>query len=385
MQDSKVAFFSPLRYDRIYQRPQTLFDKLAARGHEVYYFQGPYKKGSLNHSRFGYHLPPAVERLDDHRKIVTVPRYFDFFGLTLRFTRGCMEKHVARWMGKFMDQCMGPEVIAFVETPLWWRYVRDYPFKRVFYDCIDGYNVLGKELGRENYDQWVGDLAARSDKVFVTSENLEKEMHRFKDQGHVLRVPNGVALEKFRDVSPHPEVEALKSRFKKVIGYVGVVHKWTDVDLVGFCADRLPDFAFVIVGPAKEIFVKGIQDKPNVFLMGRRPHHEIPEFIQAYDVCLNPFVLDEIGHDTNPVKLYEYLSLGKPVVSTAIHELKSFEGLIYSAEGGSDFLARLEEAAAESEDGAQREKRISFAKENAWDKRLDRILEVWDSPDKPSP
>ena len=116
MQDSKVAFFSPLRYDRIYQRPQTLFDKLAARGHEVYYFQGPYKKGSLNHSRFGYHLPPAVECLDDHRKIVTVPRYFDFFGLTLRFTRGCMEKHVARWMGKFMDRCMGPEVIAFVES-----------------------------------------------------------------------------------------------------------------------------------------------------------------------------------------------------------------------------------------------------------------------------
>ncbi|MBU0753729.1 MAG: hypothetical protein KJ645_01225, partial [Planctomycetes bacterium] len=111
MQTHTIAFFSPVRYDSIYQRPQTLFDKLADHGHRVYYFQGPYKKGSLNHSRFSYRYPPAIQHLTETKKIVTLSRYFDFFGLSLRFTKACMDRHVSRWLHGFMNECMGGRVI----------------------------------------------------------------------------------------------------------------------------------------------------------------------------------------------------------------------------------------------------------------------------------
>ncbi len=376
MHNRRIAFFPPIKYDFVYQRPQALFDKFAEHGDTVYYFEGPFKRGSLNDSTLHYSLDHAVKSLNERQKIVTVSRYFRFFFLSFRLPLSAMDRHVSKWMEAFLGRFVGGNIIAFVQSPLWWKHIRGFPFAKIFYDCIDGYGVLGGRLDRSSYDSTFADVLKHSNKVFATSEALENDVLKHKNACDVIRVPNGVLIDKFEGARAHPEVQGIGSGFETVAGYIGVVHKWIDVELVEYCAENRPRCAFVFVGPCSEPLVRKLKARQNVFFLGKRPHDEIPAFIQSFDVCLNPFFTNEIGYDTNPVKLYEYLSLGKPVVSTNIHELKNFEGLVYAADSREEFLLKLDKAAAEDGDEKAAGMRRSFAGRNTWDDRFEKISEA---------
>jgi GT2 family glycosyltransferase len=104
-----------------------------------------------------------------------------------------------------------------------------------------------------------------------------------------------------------------------------------------------------------------------VHFLGHKPYLEMPDYLHGFDVCTVPFVLNRVTEATDPVKLYEYCSQGKPVVATNMPELARCGRLVYIAGGAEDFAKKLDLALLEQPDIIQR--RIDFAAANTWARR----------------
>jgi glycosyltransferase involved in cell wall biosynthesis len=123
-----------------------------------------------------------------------------------------------------------------------------------------------------------------------------------------------------------------------------------------------------------------MQQYPNIFLLGVKPYSLLPYYLSCMDVCLIPFTINKLTLAANPVKLYEYLAAGKPVVSTELPEVLINASEVASiAKNDVDFIRKVECAVHASKDPQEKSrvlKRITFAKENSWQKRVEGIEKV---------
>jgi len=158
---------------------------------------------------------------------------------------------------------------------------------------------------------------------------------------------------------------------RPVAGYVGVIGRWLDFGVLEAALDACPEMDFVLAGPCGEpAALARLQRRANFRWVPRRPYEEVPGLVDGFDVCLVPFAPGEIARSTNPVKVYEYFALGKPVVTTPVLELEGYRdaGLLYWAEDAGAFVAALREAVAER-DEVRRARRVEEARANGWEAR----------------
>ena len=134
-----------------------------------------------------------------------------------------------------------------------------------------------------------------------------------------------------------------------------------------------PQYSFVLIGQVFGRDVSPLETLPNVRLLGNKPYADIPAYLYHFDACLIPFLLNQVTKATDPVKLYEYLSLGKPVVATDMAELSQCGDLLYIGKDA-DGLRRASSIwrwRRRSRRCVQR--RIEFAKANTWTSRVGQI------------
>lgn len=373
-----ILFFPPVRYEFVYQRPQALADKLSERpGCSVYFFDQPSSRYSLNNGSLGFSFLHAVTELNPNLRIVKTPRCFTFMGLRFKLAKKRMISYSRKWVKRFIQSLFaGQRTVAYFQTPLWKPYVEGLSFSAVLYDCIDDPDVIGPKEDRQWYDRTLSGLLNESLKVFATAKQLESSLSKRVTREKILRLPNGVLLERFDDPEIPAEIMQARRKYKGVVGYVGVLFHWIDMALLEVVAEATPDLFFMFVGPYRDELVGGLKRLSNVALAGPVEHKAIPGYIAGFDVCLNPFKINKISLSTNPIKLYEYLALGKPVVSTPIKELGEFDGLIYSEKDAAGFIARIRSLVGKSESKETIEKRKLFAAGNSWDQRAATILQV---------
>jgi glycosyltransferase involved in cell wall biosynthesis len=118
--------------------------------------------------------------------------------------------------------------------------------------------------------------------------------------------------------------------------------------------------------------LQGLGALPNVFFLGRHPYEDMPHLLDGMDVCLMPYVNDERGRYRSPLKLYEYLAAGKPVVSTAHPEAQEFAELVYVASAGEGFCSEVARALQEDQPARQSEL-VKLARAHSWDRRVDKM------------
>ena len=153
------------------------------------------------------------------------------------------------------------------------------------------------------------------------------------------------------------------------VGYYGAISEWFDQELVEHAAKTLSHCSFVLIGGNDAgVGLARIEKLPNVRLLGEKPYAELPKYLHAFDVCIIPFKLGKLMEATNPVKFYEYISAGKPVVSVMLPELFPYREHLYLADSKEDFVAKISLALQERDAGA-RQKRIQLAKANTWENR----------------
>jgi len=118
--------------------------------------------------------------------------------------------------------------------------------------------------------------------------------------------------------------------------------------------------------------LKKLEKFKNVHFLGERPYSELPKYLHGFDVCLIPFKNVPLIEATHPVKIYEYLAAGKPVVATKMLELLPIKDLCYIANTHEEFLSMLEQALQEKSQDLI-EKRIAYASKNTWTSRFESL------------
>jgi glycosyltransferase involved in cell wall biosynthesis len=167
------------------------------------------------------------------------------------------------------------------------------------------------------------ELLKTSDIVFANCQKLLDLAKEHTPRAHLFRA--GVDIETFERIeqSNFSKPVDLVQLQRPIIGYVGTIHRWVDLDLLGHVAGILSQYSFAMVGPLV-IDVSPLKSSRNIYWLGQKPHEVIPQYIKYFDVCIIPYVRDKYTESSFPNKLNEYLALGKPVVATALPEIVAF-------------------------------------------------------------
>jgi len=208
--------------------------------------------------------------------------------------------------------------------------------------------------------------------VYVNQSLYEEEADQCKN---AFFLDHGVDYEMFTSAENNRDVPAEIANIRKpVVGYFGVMadHKF-DVEFVSKVADLLPEFSFVFIGSvsqeSREMFARD-----NIHIIPKQPYERIPHFGKCFDVAVLPWRINKWTEAANPIKLKEYLALGKPIVSTpAFTELQSYLDIVYEAATPEDFARSIKKAHSENNAELVRKRRERVA-QSSWDSKAELVL-----------
>lgn len=236
-------------------------------------------------------------------------------------------------------------------------------------DDIEKFETMPKSVG--TVEKWV---AQQSDLVIVTSQPLyDKFDYIYPNRLHYL--PNGVDFQFYQSYTSGEIPSELQYLSKPLIVYMGAMNYWFDVDLISFCAQRLWEYNFVLIG-ARQSDMSELDALENVHFLGRKPYEELPRYLHACDVGIIPFKLTPMIESVNPLKLYEYMACGLPVVATRWREIESVNSPAKLASSSEEFLCLLCEILAALPD-LERQRFRRFAYSNSWQERGKRLEELF--------
>ncbi len=215
-------------------------------------------------------------------------------------------------------------------------------------------------------------LAQKVDLVVYSASNLERYVAEMKPR-NMMYLPNGVNFKHFAEGSTLKPREYRHIRGPIAI-YVGAMEKWFDYNLVNFAAKKLPDVTFVLIGP--DHYARGkLLNFENIRLLGSISYQALPGYLHNADVGLIPFDVEnnsELVNSVNPIKLYEYMACGLPVVATKWKELELINSPAYLAKDSTDFVNGLGNALQER----NRDKYVQFAQNNTWEERYKKLNKI---------
>lgn len=205
----------------------------------------------------------------------------------------------------------------------------------LIYDChdlLEGFENVAPELKEDERE-----LVALSDRVVFTADWLQmrKEEQYPELKGRWTIVRNAANPQHFAQVRPNPHMG------KKTIGYVGSLAPWFDVEAVELAATQRQDWQFLLIGRPETDAVSRLQRLPNVRFLGEIPYCALPNWLSKMDAAMIPFKLLPITMATNPIKMYEYLAAGLPIVSSALPEVNRLRGVIECYRTPVEFVDKL--------------------------------------------
>jgi len=225
----------------------------------------------------------------------------------------------------------------------------------------------------EEYPNVDSDIVAKYDQklkacadltLFVNSSLYENERSQCKN---AFFLDHGVDYDAFAIADRNPcKPKDIACIRKPIVGFFGGIDDHTsDIPFVEKVVDLLPQMSFVFVGSALSD-ITSLQKRKNVWMLGQKPYEQIPHYGKCFDVAIMPWKQNRWIDGCNPIKLKEYLALGKPIVSTPFSELQKYRDVVYEAKTHTEFAENIKEALAKDNDEfiAARRKKVEKA---SWD------------------
>lgn len=244
------------------------------------------------------------------------------------------------------------------------------------YEMLDDHSLI-PEAG-EAFHRAHDMLLKTADLVSVTADDLMRQVSGARPDAFL--VPNGVRLEDWL-LPQTPEIPADMAAARKapvVIGYYGAIATWFDWDLLANAARQRPHWAFVLIGlpyddRGREI-VALARDIPNIHFLGTKPYAELSKYLAHFDVATIPFLLNDVTHACSPVKLFEFMAAGKPIVCTAMREVLKYRSVIV-AESADHWVEKLETAMEMRQKTEYQAVLREEAEANTWRSRARRVTD----------
>lgn len=242
-----------------------------------------------------------------------------------------------------------------------WRY---NPFLVVFDSVDDPSGEFASWLPYYEKAVKTADIVlATSDKLFLRAQKINP---------FTYLVPNGCDFEHFSrtDLPIPPDIAGIK---RPIIGYIGVVATWVDLELIEKLAEAFPQYNIVMVGPLYN--VAQVPRKANIHWLGYKDYKDLPAYAQMFDVGIIPFKRTSMVEAVNPIKMWEYMAVGMPIVSVSIPEAEKYRELIYTADSHESFIHAVVEALKE-DSLEKRSRRLLTARNNSWLARAEEIAGI---------
>lgn len=354
---SDVFVFPVINWDFRIQRPQHMAMGMARKGARVFYFTVDFARGPNS----GYEV---VAEPEPNVYVVRLTLDVEPPVVYTSLPTPAIRDVFARALDVLREDAQCGQLVSIVDLPFWRCIAQSLPGNTLVYDCMDyhaGFGTNGEAMLQEE-----DALISEADLVITTSQRLHDLIAETRPN---VLIRNGAEVAFFAS-----KPERLMARGERpVIGYFGAISEWFDIGLVVSVAKALPDCDFVFVGSTFGCDVRAAEKLPNVRFLGEKPYAELPAFLHAFDVCLIPFLITELTRCTNPVKVYEYLAAGKPVVATPLPELEAIEAPVHIAADAPAFVTAICQGLAEQADQALSANRAAWAQANDWQSRTEAL------------
>ncbi len=344
-----------------HQRPQQLARALAGTGRRVFYISPKL----LDDERAGF----EVEALDDTGLLFQINLFVKDAPEIYTSIPGLETVAQLRLsVGELLDWAGCWQIVSLVQHPYWFDVASVLPNSRLVYDCMDHHEGFGNTAGALLQQEKA--LLVQADLTITTSSWLDQAVA--SDARRRVLIRNAAEYAFF---SQQPENIYSDPQGRRIIGYYGAIAEWFDLKLVEAVAEQHPECCILLIG-ADTVNARGRLDKlHNVTFTGEVAYSEIPYYLYSFDICLLPFKVTPLTVATNPVKAYEYLSAGKPIIAVDLPEMSQFDGLINIAADKKQFLAEVDAVLMQAETEDMIQNRKTFAAGQTWVHRTEALIE----------
>lgn len=250
------------------------------------------------------------------------------------------------------------------------------PGIKLVYDCMDDISEFphnkNNPLLYKTVIEQEKKLVQESNLIFYSSSYLKEKMNRRYSISNKFKILNNAVdnsiIEKFNRSQFRNKINSKK--FYE-IAYVGTISEWFDFKILKTSLQRFPEINFILIGPA----TVEIPSHPRIICKGAIQHDLLPEALDSVDALMMPFLINELILSVNPVKLYEYIATGKPVISCDYEEIDQFKKFIYTYKNEVEFEKFISDLINNKLKTESFPIRKSFLQENTWDNRCKQVNE----------
>lgn len=343
--------FSHLRWDFVYQRPQHLLSRFA-NDCIVYFLEEPmFTDEPESTIQFTRKLPNLW---------VGVPLISNSAGSDV-------DAVLTQLLDKFFATKKVEDFAFWYYTPMALNFTSKYSPKITIYDCMDELSAFKnapaklKDLEKQ--------LMNKADVVFTGGQALyeaKKNQH-----ANIFPFPSSIDKDHFaiaRNGVAEPEDQAGIQGVK--LGFYGVIDERFDIELIRNVAEARPEWQLILIGPVVKISPDILPKNHNIHYLGQKSYQELPAYLSGWDIAMIPFMLNESTRFISPTKTPEYMSAGKPVISTPIRDVVHPYGinkLVHIAGTAEEFIKHAEKELAVTDKSAWLSKSDGFLADNCWD------------------
>lgn len=384
-----ILCFSSTDWHGIWGSRQQIMRRLAARGHRVLFVERPIGlEHWLRYAEFrrrkGQRWREGMVEIEPGLQILSLPLLLPGRYYSPAINR-INQQITIRFVRRYQAQLKMSAPLLWLYNPFQGDLIGHFDELFTVYHCIDEWTAGTSGRKYNVIRQLELNLLQRADLVFANSLPIFEEKRQFNANTH--RIPSGVDIERF--VTQMEREGSIPAALTQIptprIGYSGHINDRLDYTVLEALAAQRPEWSLVLIGDTHPWSMSApplqrLQAYPNVYFLGKQPYADMPALLQGLDVCLMPYIDDARGRYRSPLKLYEYLAVGKPIVSTPHAEASEFADVVYQAATAAAFVETVAHALVE-DDPSVVEQRIAIARQHSWDARVEEMMRIIrDSP-----
>ena len=353
--DSRVGWNIPL-----FQRSQHMANDLTDDGYLYFY---------RTSEQFDPHVK-TVEKLKDRLYLVNMANFA-----------------LQNAMFDLLKEYKGHKFLSLYSTDVYLdeQYIKekyiDNGFK-IIYEYIDELSdEISGHLPDFVYDRHKNIIEDKSNIAVGSADKLIEEIEEIRGKENVAMITNGVQYDhwQYRSNEVPEKLKDIVSKGNPIIGYFGALAKWFDYELLKKVAKERPNYEIVLIGFLYDNSFKDskIDELENVHYLGIVDYKELNQYSQYFTISTIPFLLNDITESTSPVKLFEYMAMGHPIVTTDMRECRKYKSVLIG-KSHEDFIEKLDFALTLD----KKDEYYNYLKEealaNTWREKaaiLDRLIE----------